>query len=38
MQRFTEGDRIRVDIPELDDPDHEPFHSRHGEVVDNLSD
>lgn len=38
MQRFTEGDRVRVDIPDESDPDHERFHSEHGTVVDVLVD
>ncbi|OIB56159.1 hypothetical protein [Natrialba sp. SSL1] len=31
-QRFTTGDRIRVDIPDESDPDHEQYHGRHGTV------
>lgn len=38
MNRFPEGDRVRVVIPYLDDPDHEPFHGKHGVVVDILVD
>lgn len=38
LQRFTEGDRVRVDIPDRDDPDHDPFHGRRGTVVDVLAD
>lgn len=38
MQGFVEGDTVRIDIPDLDDPDHEPFHGRHGVVVDVLQD
>lgn len=38
MHRFTEGDRVRVDIPDKNDPDHGPFHGRHGTVVDVLVD
>ena len=37
MQEFSEGDRVRVDIPDETDPDHELYHGRHGEVVE-LSD
>lgn len=33
MQRFVEGDRIRVDIPDESDPDHTRLHGKHGEVV-----
>ena len=33
MHRFTEGDRVRVDIPDDTDPDHERYHGVHGTVV-----
>ncbi|MBP2251277.1 hypothetical protein J2754_001598 [Halarchaeum solikamskense] len=33
MNRFTEGDRVRIDIPDETDPDHDRLHNRHGEVV-----
>jgi ribosomal protein L21E len=36
--RFTKGDRIRIDIPDETDPDHDEFHGRHGEIVDVLED
>lgn len=38
MKRFTEGDRVRIDIPDRDDPDHEPYHGERGTVVDILVD
>lgn len=38
MQRFTEGDRVRVDIPDEADPDHDPYHGVHGRVVKVVSD
>ena len=38
MQRFVEGDRVRIDIPDLDDPDHEDYHNRVGEIVDTHKD
>lgn len=38
MQRFTVGDRVRIDIPNLDDPDHDRFHGEHGVVVGILED
>ena len=38
MQRFSEGDRIRVDIPDETDPDHQAYHGKHGHVVAVLSD
>ena len=33
MHRFTEGDRVRVDIPDETDPDHERYHGVRGTVV-----
>jgi ribosomal protein L21E len=38
MQRFSEGDYVRVDIPDETDPDHEPYHGVHGRVVKVLTD
>lgn len=38
MQRFTEGDRVRIDIPDETDPDHEEYHGVHGTVIDVLRD
>lgn len=38
MRRFRAGDRIRVDIPDETDPDHDPFHGRQGTVVKVYSD
>ena len=38
MQRFSEGDRVRVDIPDETDPDHDEYHRRHGKVVVVLED
>ena len=31
--RWSEGDRVRVDIPDETDPDHRRFHGRHGRVI-----
>jgi hypothetical protein len=33
MQQFTEGDRVRVDIPDQMDVDHEPYHGEHGRII-----
>lgn len=33
MQRFTEGDRVRVDTPDETDPDHEVYHGKEGTVI-----
>ncbi|MDG5760493.1 hypothetical protein QA600_14225 [Natronococcus sp. A-GB1] len=40
MQDFTptEGDRVRIDIPDEHDPDHEIHHGKHGRVTRILSD
>jgi len=32
MKEFEEGDRVRVDIPDVTDPDHEQYHGEHGTV------
>lgn len=37
MQRFVEGDRVRVDIPDEDDPDHR-YHGEFGEITSILED
>jgi ribosomal protein L21E len=33
MPRFEEGDRVRIDIPDESDPDHDELHGTHGTVV-----
>lgn len=38
MQRFTVGDRVRIDIPDESDPDHERLHGEVGEIVQVLED
>jgi ribosomal protein L21E len=38
MQRFSEGDAVRIDIPDETDPDHQEYHGDHGQVVAVLSD
>lgn len=32
MNRFSPGDRVRIDIPDSSDPDHR-YHAQHGEIV-----
>lgn len=32
MNRFKEGDRVRIDIPDANDPDHHSYHGRTGQV------
>ena len=38
MSGFTTGDRVRVDIPDTTDPDHDRYHGLHGTIVDVLED
>jgi ribosomal protein L21E len=38
MEQFTDGGRVRVDIPDETDPDHEQYHGEHGTVVASLED
>jgi len=38
MTEFEEGDRVRVDLPDEDDPDYAEYHGEHGAVVDVLQD
>lgn len=38
MNEFTEGDRVRVDIPDTTDPDHDTYHGEHGTIVEILED
>jgi hypothetical protein len=38
MRRFEVGDRVRVDIPDEDDPDHEQLHRKRGTIVEIFED
>ena len=38
MQCLSEGDRVRVDIPDETDPDHQEYHGEHGKIVTVFSD
>jgi ribosomal protein L21E len=38
MTRFEKGDRVRVDLPDESDPDHDQFHGEHGTIVEILQD
>lgn len=38
MHRFEVGDRVRIDIPDESDADHERFHGEHGTIVSILED
>lgn len=35
---FTRGERVRVDIPDETDPDHDSYHGRQGTIEDILAD
>jgi len=38
MPHVSKGDRVRVDIPDETDPDHQEYHGENGRVVAVLSD
>lgn len=38
MCEFSEGDRVRVDIPNTSDPDFDRYHGSHGKVREVLED
>lgn len=38
MNRFDEGDRVRVDIPDTSDPDYEQWHGSKGTIVEIAED
>ena len=38
MRGFEEGDRVRVDIPDQSDPDHDRLHRAYGTVVEVIED
>ncbi|QGA81987.1 hypothetical protein [Halomicrobium sp. LC1Hm] len=38
MSEYDTGDRVRIDIPNAADPDHERLHGEHGEVVEVIDD
>lgn len=38
MRRFEEGDQIRIDIPDEDDPDHNRLHRKQGTIIEILGD
>lgn len=38
MQRFQQGDRVRVDIPDIEDPDYKSFHRKRGVITCVLND
>jgi len=38
METFSEGDRVRVDIPDEMDPDYGQYHGESGTIIDILED
>ena len=38
MRRFEVGDRVRIDIPDSEDPDHSRLHRKAGRVVEVFED
>jgi hypothetical protein len=38
MEQITQGDRVRVDIPDESDIDYEQFHGQHGTIISILND
>lgn len=38
VTRFSEGDRVRIDLPDESDPDHDRYHGAHGVIVQVLRD
>jgi len=38
MPEYNSGDRVRIDIPDETDPNHDQYHGEHGTIVDLLED
>ena len=38
MRRFEVGDRVRIDIPDREDPDHSRLHREIGRIVEVFED
>jgi ribosomal protein L21E len=38
MKIFEEGDKVRIDIPDKDDPDHDQLHGEQGTITGILED
>ena len=38
MLEYEIGDRVRVDIPDETDPDHDQYHGEHGRITEILAD
>lgn len=35
---LEEGDRVRIDIPDESDPDHDRYHGKHGKIISVIPD
>lgn len=33
MAQYSEGDRVRIDIPDETDPEHSAYHGEHGTIT-----
>lgn len=38
MESYEVGDRVRIDIPDRDDPDFDEYHGRTGEIIGIIAD
>lgn len=38
MTDFSAGDTVRIDIPDVTDPDHDQYHGDHGRIIDVVKD
>jgi len=38
MKRYSNGDEVRIDIPDETDPDFKRYHGKHGQVINILGD
>ena len=38
MHRFEQGDNVRIDIPDTDDPDFDRYHGRTGKIHEVIED
>lgn len=38
MREFSNGDRVRIDIPDETDPDYQEYHGQHGRIVSVMND
>lgn len=38
MPDYHAGDRVKIDLPNESNPNHDPYHEEHGTIVDSLED